>query len=63
MGKYSVWAALAGLGAAILFILGVAVFYGYIPSSLVGNFTATELGVFGFLFAAAAVALEVIGER
>lgn len=58
------WAAiLLGVFATILFVLSVAVFYNYIPASLVNNFTATELGVFGVIAAVAAVGVEVMERR
>ena len=43
-----------GILATALAILAVAVFYGYIPPSLVGNLTATELGTFSVLAIAGA---------
>lgn len=43
-----------GILATALFVLAVAVFYGYIPHSLVGNLSDTELGVFGVLAIVAA---------
>jgi hypothetical protein len=63
LSAYSLGAIFLGLLAAALFILSVGVFYGYIASSLVGNLTAGEFGIFGFLAAAAAVAMEIAGRR
>lgn len=48
-----------GILATALFILAVAVFYGYFPSSEVGNLTDGELGTFGFLAGAAAIGCEI----
>lgn len=60
---YKLGAVLSGLGAAILAILAVAVFYGYFPSSLVANLTSGQLGTLAAVLVAAAVGLHYTGER
>jgi len=50
----------ASLGATILAILAIAVNEAWIGASVVGNFTAAELGVFAGLLAAVAVALYLV---
>lgn len=56
-------AVLLAIAATFLFVLAVAVYYGYFPPSLVDNLTDGELGVLGFLAAAGAVGCEVAAER
>jgi hypothetical protein len=60
---WSIGAIFLGLLATVLFILAVGVYYAYFPSSLVANLTDGELGVLGFVAAAAAVACEVVARR
>lgn len=60
---WGILAILLGALAAALFVLGVGVFYGYIPTSLVGNLTATELGVFGVLSIVGAGAVYIVSEK
>jgi predicted MFS family arabinose efflux permease len=60
---YRAWAVVLGVLATVLFALAVAVYYGYIPTSFVNNFTSTELGFFGVLAAIGAVGVEIMGYR
>ncbi|MGB6442826.1 MAG: hypothetical protein WBF81_05985 [Thermoplasmata archaeon] len=65
-GNAAIWhlgAIFLGLLATALFILAVGVYYGYIGGSVVGSLTDGELGVFGFLAAAGAVACEIAASR
>jgi hypothetical protein len=55
---YDIGAVLATLGAALLFILSAATYYGYFPASLVDNLTYGELAVLGVLLVAVAIAME-----
>lgn len=45
------------VGASLLAVLAVSVFENFLPMSLAGNFTATELGAFSALAAVGAIAL------
>jgi hypothetical protein len=58
---YRIGAIFLALLATALFILAVGVYYDYISSALVANLTDGELGVFGFISGAAAVAVELVG--
>ncbi len=60
---YRAGAILLAFLATALFILAVGVYYGYISSATVASLTDGELGVFGFISGAGAVALELIGRR
>lgn len=62
MGWVKTLVGLFTLGASLLAVLAVAVFYGYITSALAGGYTATELGTFAALLAVAAIALYAYDE-
>lgn len=66
MPEMSGWrfiAIILGIAASALIVLAVAVFYGYLPPSQVGNLTSGELGTFGFLAIVGAVGCEVASRR
>jgi hypothetical protein len=52
---WNFFAIVLGIAAAVLVVLALAVYYGYIDTSLVDNLTDGELGTFGVLAIAGAV--------
>lgn len=56
-------AVLLGIFASLLAVLAIAVNYGYIPTTFVNGFSATELGVFAALAVVAAIGCEVAEQR
>lgn len=52
-----------GIGASLLAVLAIAVNYGYIPTTFVNGFTATELGVFAALAVVGAIGCEAAEQR
>ncbi len=62
-GSWRFAAVLLGIAATLLVILAVAVFYGYLPSSLVDNLTPGELGTFGVLAIGGAVGCEYASHK
>lgn len=57
MGWVKTLVGILTVGASLLAVLAVAVFEGFLPASLAGNFTDTELGTFAAIAAVAAIAL------
>lgn len=58
MSGYGTLAILTALLGSVLAILAVAVYEGYLASSLVWNFTSTELGA----FAAVAIVVAIVAK-
>lgn len=56
------WAALAGIGAFLLFALAIATFYGYLDPATVGGFSSSAWVVFGVLDLFAAIGAYIIEE-
>lgn len=63
MEGWRFFAVVLGIAGTLLGIAAVAVFYGYIPASLVNNFTSGELGFFAALAIAGAIGCEAAGRR
>jgi hypothetical protein len=60
---WRIGAIFAAAGASILVILGIAQFYGYVGTNVVGDWTYGPLIIFGVLLGVVAIALEVVGRE
>lgn len=58
MSFYRTLAIILGIGGTLLAVLAVAVNYGYIPTTFVNGYTATELGAFAALAVVGAIGCE-----